>query len=76
METLTLPEGKVLNVKSLCNKAILPPTTSHRQVARVLGMLQSCEVVSATTFPLPRLAIQLIHAFSYNGAEIRGGYFP
>ena len=52
-ETLSLPEGKVLNVNSLCYKAIFPPTTSARQAARVLGMLQSCDVVSATTFPLP-----------------------
>lgn len=37
-ETLSLPEGKVLNVNSLCNKAIFPPTTSARQAARVLGL--------------------------------------
>lgn len=42
VETLSLPEEKVFNVKSLCKKASLIPTIPARQVASLLGTLESC----------------------------------
>ena len=42
VEALSLPQEKVVKVKSLCLKARMTPTMSTRQLASVLGTLQSC----------------------------------
>ena len=42
VETLSLPQEKVVKVKSLCMKASVTPTMSARQVASLLGTLESC----------------------------------
>ena len=63
LETLSLPEEKVVNVKSLCQKAILTPTMPARQVARILGTLESCRpAIWQAPLHFRHLQIQLIHA--------------
>ena len=42
VEALSLPQEKVVKVKSLCLKAKVTPTMSARQLASVLGTLKSC----------------------------------
>ena len=42
VETLSLPQEKVVKVRSLCMKATVTPTMSARQIASLLGTLESC----------------------------------
>ena len=42
VEALSLPQEKVVKVKSLCLKAKVTRTMPARQIASVLGTLESC----------------------------------
>ena len=44
LETLSLAEEKVLKVESMCKSAILNPTMPPRQLASLLGTLESCRL--------------------------------
>ena len=44
VEALCLPGEKVLKEKSTCKKAILSPTMPARQMASLLGTLESCRL--------------------------------
>ena len=67
LETLSLPEEKVLKVESMCKSAILNPTMPARQVASLLGTLESCRLaIWQAPLHFGYLQIQLIHALHEN----------
>lgn len=51
VETLRLPEEKVVKMKSICKKAILSTTLLAHQLASLLGTLESCRLASKLLFP-------------------------
>ena len=67
LETLSLPEEKVLKVESMCKSAILNPTMPARQVVSLLGTLESCRLaIWQAPLHFRYLQIQLIHALHEN----------
>ena len=50
VETLRLPEEKVVKMKSICKKAILSTTMLAHQLASLLGTLESCRLASKLLF--------------------------
>ena len=70
--TIYLPEVKVQRVYALCNSALSQPQMSGRQLASLLGTLESCRLATWVA-PLHLRALQILliqtlrdHQFDYN----------
>ena len=67
VETLSLPQEKVVKVKSLCMKATVTPTMSARQIASLLGTLESCRpAIWQAPLHFRYLQIRMIQALHVN----------
>ena len=67
VETLSLPQEKVVKVKSLCMKATLTPTMPARQIASLLGTLEACRpAIWQAPLHFRHLQIRMIHALHAN----------
>ena len=67
VETLSLPQEKVVKVKSLCMKATVTPTMSARQIASLLGTLESYRpAIWQASLHFRYLQIRMIQALHVN----------